>query len=258
MTETTFQIVVSKGPNPGQRYPLITTNITIGRDPMADIVFNDPEVSRQHVTFNRSENGYTLTDLGSTNGTFINGDQIGGDPIPLTDGDEIALGSGVTLLFQMMGGDADSDSEDNIAEDNIATADLESSGTFIDPSKQAAIATDDDDNDATPPPDATSVSADNYEWLPEAWNQSSTPADTAEPDASPDPTPAPPPLAAMPDARQTPLVASVDVEAQRKKRRRNTTVALVSVLLLICCCLTFLISGYFWWGDLLLQWLGLI
>ena len=95
-----YKLIVKKGPNPGQTYPIFAERITIGRDPMSDIIFKDPEVSRRHVQFARVHDTYQVEDLGSTNGTFVNGERLSGEPTILSNGQEIALGGAITLIFE--------------------------------------------------------------------------------------------------------------------------------------------------------------
>jgi pSer/pThr/pTyr-binding forkhead associated (FHA) protein len=64
---------------------------TIGSGPDCDLVVDLPKVSGRHCRLTRSEDGYTLEDLGSTNGTFVNGVRIDGS-IPVTRRDTITLG----------------------------------------------------------------------------------------------------------------------------------------------------------------------
>ena len=94
-----FRFIVKKGPNIGHIYPVFAEKITIGRDPMSDIIFKDPEVSRRHVQFIREGHNYVIEDLGSTNGTFIDGERLVGQQFPLKIGQEIALGGAITLIF---------------------------------------------------------------------------------------------------------------------------------------------------------------
>ena len=82
----------------GHIYPLNAILVTLGRDPLADIVISDPEVSRQHARLMETENGYELQDLGSTNGTFVDGQRLGGEVVVLQPGQQIEMGSGVMLL----------------------------------------------------------------------------------------------------------------------------------------------------------------
>lgn len=223
MSTNQFQLVVSKGPNPGQTYPLLTSSLTIGRDPMADIVFNDPEVSRQHCRLTQVEDGYQIQDLGSTNGTFLNGVRMGTDPVLLDDETEIALGSGVTLLFQLTEAAlAQAASPDVTAVDDLnAIPDIH----FPKPADEPAFDL----------PSASQFTAESPKVDP-----------PAEMPAEPQPTPTPNP----------PLVPAGS--GQSSKKRRTTLIVVSLILLLCCCCVLFLVSGYYWWGDLLLEWLGLI
>lgn len=66
---------------------------------MSDIIFKDPEVSRRHVQFIRTDNSYLIEDLGSTNGTFVDGERLSGQQIRLNEGQEVALGGAITLIF---------------------------------------------------------------------------------------------------------------------------------------------------------------
>ena len=98
-----YRLTVKKGPQEGQSYSLVATMVTIGRDPMADIVITDPEVSRQHARLTRTESGYEIQDLGSTNGTFLDGQRLGGEPHQLSPGQIIAMGSNVSLVYEEIG-----------------------------------------------------------------------------------------------------------------------------------------------------------
>lgn len=96
-----FQLVVRRGPKSGETFDLKAQTVIIGRDSTADIIINDPEVSRNHcrLILDRS---YHLQDLGSTNGTFVDGQRLGGEPLRLSNGQILQLGSNVTLLYQEM------------------------------------------------------------------------------------------------------------------------------------------------------------
>src|SRR5688572_31600920 len=71
----------------------------LGRDPSVDIVLNSPGVSRQHARVTLQGFQYLIEDLGSSNGTFVNGLQIS-SPTPLRQNDQVALGTTVLLVFQ--------------------------------------------------------------------------------------------------------------------------------------------------------------
>jgi hypothetical protein len=70
---------------------------TIGRLPNCDIVLKDKGASRQHAQIREKDGAYTLTDLGSTNGTQLNGQTV--QTRQLRDGDRITIGS-TTLDFR--------------------------------------------------------------------------------------------------------------------------------------------------------------
>ena len=65
---------------------------TIGRGRQADVVLNDPNVSRQHAEIRPRGGSWVITDLGSTNGSQLNGRRIDGSEV-LRTGDEIELGA---------------------------------------------------------------------------------------------------------------------------------------------------------------------
>ncbi|NDJ55002.1 MAG: FHA domain-containing protein [Chloroflexi bacterium] len=99
-----YRLIVRRGPQPNQTYDLTRDTITIGRDITNDIVINDPECSRHHSRLIRTPNGYTIEDLRSTNGTFVNRQRISG-AYQLTNGDLIGLGETVTLMYEVVGAD---------------------------------------------------------------------------------------------------------------------------------------------------------
>ena len=75
----------------GDRIPLGEEVITFGRRPESTIVLADPNVSRAHAEIRPQGTGYTLVDLGSTNGTRVNGARVTSHA--LQDGDEIMFGN---------------------------------------------------------------------------------------------------------------------------------------------------------------------
>jgi hypothetical protein len=85
------------GLHPGDEF-MVAGEMTVGRDPQNGIVLADPSVSGQHAALERSAHGWRVTDLGSTNGTLVNGRSIDGRGVPLQGGEQVALGS-VVLRF---------------------------------------------------------------------------------------------------------------------------------------------------------------
>ena len=73
--------------------------MSIGRDRSNGIVLADPSVSTRHAELARLGDGWRLTDLGSTNGTTVNGRPIDGRGVPLRGGEQIAFGT-VVVRFQ--------------------------------------------------------------------------------------------------------------------------------------------------------------
>ena len=83
-------MVVKRGPNAGSRFLLDKDLTTAGRHPESDIFLDDVTVSRRHAEFHREGNRFTVRDVGSLNGTYLNRERI--DAALLTSGDEVQIG----------------------------------------------------------------------------------------------------------------------------------------------------------------------
>ena len=83
-------LVVRRGPNVGERYPLGKEVVRAGRHPDSDIFLDDITVSRRHAEVHRLDGRYTVRDTGSLNGTYLNRERI--DDAPLVSGDEVQIG----------------------------------------------------------------------------------------------------------------------------------------------------------------------
>jgi len=83
-------LVVQRGPGSGSRFLLDQELVRSGRHPDSDIFLDDVTVSRRHAEFQRTDGGYTVSDVGSLNGTYVNRDRI--DRVALNDGDEVQIG----------------------------------------------------------------------------------------------------------------------------------------------------------------------
>ena len=105
MASSLFRLIVRTGPNPGMVFELTKEVTLFGRDVTSDIVLGDTEVSRQHARITHTAGGYVMEDLGSTNGTFVNGERLMA-PRVLNPGDLIGFGEGVTLTFDAVSPDA--------------------------------------------------------------------------------------------------------------------------------------------------------
>ena len=81
----------------GERLQLGEEVVTVGRTPNSTIVLADPNVSRNHAEIRPHGNGWVLVDLGSTNGSRVNGTRVTSHE--LAEGDEIAFGNTV-LQFE--------------------------------------------------------------------------------------------------------------------------------------------------------------
>ena len=96
-----FRLVLRAGPTPGKAFPLDKDEMFIGREANNDITINDPEVSRKHARLYVQGGNIILEDLGSTNGTSVNGQRLTG-PYVLRPGEIITLGEKITLLFESL------------------------------------------------------------------------------------------------------------------------------------------------------------
>jgi pSer/pThr/pTyr-binding forkhead associated (FHA) protein len=84
-------LIVRRGPNVGARFLLDADVTTVGRHPEADIFLDDVTVSRRHAEFLRSGTNFEVKDLGSLNGTYLDGTRIL-DTVRLGDGAEVQVG----------------------------------------------------------------------------------------------------------------------------------------------------------------------
>lgn len=96
-----YQLIMRTGPTPGAAYTLEGDQLMIGRDSTNEIVINDAEVSRRHARMTFQGGKYVLEDLGSTNGTFVNGQRLAG-PRVLKPGEVVSFGEQIVLVFEMV------------------------------------------------------------------------------------------------------------------------------------------------------------
>ncbi len=89
-------LFVIRGTDQGTRFELDRPTLRLGRDSSADLQIHDTEVSRQHAEIRHHDRKFTLSDLSSSNGTFVNGEQISRHE--LTTGDQVQMGRTLMLF----------------------------------------------------------------------------------------------------------------------------------------------------------------
>ena len=94
--------VVQRGPSAGSRFLLDTDVVSAGRHPDSEIFLDDVTVSRRHAEFRRTADGFTVADVGSLNGTYVNRDRI--DEVALQGGDEVQIGQYRLVYFASTAG----------------------------------------------------------------------------------------------------------------------------------------------------------
>lgn len=92
-----LSLAVLDGPDAGTVFRIDRPRVTIGRA-AADLTLNDTEASRQHAALAVRDHVYTVEDLGSTNGTLVDGEKIAG-PVELTDKSEFRVGATTLMLI---------------------------------------------------------------------------------------------------------------------------------------------------------------
>lgn len=91
-------LILQRGNQTSQRYPMDGPQVIIGRSAECDIVLDDRQVSRHHARVFRQDDHYCVEDLDSKNGTHINGRDVSG-AVRLEDGDEIQIALRYKLAF---------------------------------------------------------------------------------------------------------------------------------------------------------------
>ena len=86
----TALLVVKRGPNAGSRFLLDKDRTSAGRHPESDIFLDDVTVSRKHAEFSRQGGAFSVRDVGSLNGLYVNRQRI--DQAALSGGDEVQIG----------------------------------------------------------------------------------------------------------------------------------------------------------------------
>ena len=253
MPDVTYQIVVRKGPNPGHAYSLNAPSITIGRDPMSDIVLSDPEVSRYHARLTQTEVGYKLEDMKSTNGTFVDGERIEDEPAVLKPGQLLVFGSSVSLVYQEIRIGAEDDNPLTTTSDTDNLTDFEE--TAVDPSESEPMPGDIFD-DEVEQPETSSWTVEDRDAALNASPVSEVKTERLSQAYEPT-VPTPPPQSMPSYGGDNMSYGSLPTDEQ-DNTKRNVLIMLAIVLLLVCCCCLFLVFMWYWGGDWLLRETGMI
>ncbi len=137
-------LLVRKGSLKGERFTVLVPVANIGRAEYNDIVVNDVSVSQAHAKLQRRDEVWMLSDLGSTNGTTVDGVRVE-DEMPLSPGSTIILGEVPMLFDPAEGGPA--------AEVQPGTAVMPALGSVPPPSAAAAAPPDDRAASKAPAPE---------------------------------------------------------------------------------------------------------
>lgn len=92
-------LVVVRGSNAGSRFALTSSVVKIGRHPESEIFLDDVTVSRRHAEVRRTAGGYSVVDVGSLNGTYVNGSRV--EATELREADQLQVGK---FKFVVVGG----------------------------------------------------------------------------------------------------------------------------------------------------------
>jgi ABC-type multidrug transport system ATPase subunit len=97
----TFKLILvnEQGGTSPKEFELVKPEVVIGREESIDVHIASPAISRRHARLTREGEGYVLEDLGSSNGTFVNGQKLTGRR-PLKPGDQVRLGQAIVLTYQ--------------------------------------------------------------------------------------------------------------------------------------------------------------
>src|SRR5688572_21293968 len=92
-------LIIMEGEQAGQRWTIEGDKFVVGRGGECELVLPERQVSREHIHIYYDGSEYFLKDLGSKNGTWVNGVEIPNQTITLHDGDEISIAKVVKMTF---------------------------------------------------------------------------------------------------------------------------------------------------------------
>ncbi len=227
--------------SPNGRIQLTTNTLTIGRLPDNQFVIQDPQASSHHAEIRPDAQGYVLTDLGSTNGTFVNEQRLSPRvPRLLTSGEVIRIGS--TTLTYEIAGSYDATVRASSGEyanpgysPTMAAPQPPYSAPGYNPGSQPGYA----DYQQQPSSSPNYPAQPGYPAYPQPqpsaysnYNADAAPAYPGYPQAQPGYPPQQPPLAAAPGQYGAPGYQAPAAQAP-KKRRTGLIIGIVILLLLV-------------------------
>ncbi len=105
-------LIAQRGPGVGSRFLLDTDVVEAGRAESADIFLDDATVSRKHALFEQEGGAFTVSDVGSLNGTYVNRERI--ESVRLYDGDEVQIGKFRLSFYSSPASGPGSDAHDSV------------------------------------------------------------------------------------------------------------------------------------------------
>lgn len=231
----TYELAMERGPQPGQIFPLGAPSHTVGRDPISDLCISDPEVSRQHgLLIRMPSGGYKLQDLGSTNGTIVDGVRLSGEAHALQPGQLIALGGSVALRYRLAADAPPADSEQARTGEEEAEAEQRK--------LSQATATAVEEQEDVPPQPAAAAAGDEWQERKPVREHSAQPRVEQRPSAAPE---------------EEPFV-DAPLQEENDPGRRLLSIALGVLLILLCLCCSLTVFMYYYGGDWLLRQFGVV
>jgi pSer/pThr/pTyr-binding forkhead associated (FHA) protein len=94
------ELTIESGPDAGHTHRAADHAVRMGRSPDNDVILRDPATSGHHARLERREEQFWVVDLGSTNGTFVNGESV--QEKQLTHGDRLTIGQN-SIHFAVLG-----------------------------------------------------------------------------------------------------------------------------------------------------------
>ena len=95
------KLIVTNGPQEGNDIPLMLDTVTVGRATTKadwEVCLQDPSVSRPHARLEYRDHAWILYDLGSSNGTLVNGNAVNEKGRVVKDGDVLTFGGSVSIF----------------------------------------------------------------------------------------------------------------------------------------------------------------